>query len=88
MDTKELNNLIDRISLTGPEGIKKAKKALREIVQNSEDIQKKAEEDTQKAQEQVSKDLLDDEYTIAQAINDLNDRIGELQSQIEQLTNN
>lgn len=84
MDKKELQNLIDRIGLTGPEGIKKAKKALREIVQNSEDIQKKAEEDIQKAQEQVSNDLLDDEYTIAQAVNDLNERIEELQSQIAQ----
>lgn len=80
MDKKELQNLIDRISLTGPEGIKKAKRALREIVQNSEDIQKKAEEDIQKAQEQVNNDLLDDEYTIAQAINDLNERIVALES--------
>ena len=35
MDKKELNNLIDRISLTGPEGIKKIKKVLKELNDSS-----------------------------------------------------
>ena len=34
MDKKELQNLIDRISLTGPEGIKKIKKVLKEMSQS------------------------------------------------------
>ena len=38
MDTKELNNLIDRISLTGPEGIKKIKKVLKELSDRSGDL--------------------------------------------------
>ena len=37
MDKKELNNLIDRISLTGPEGTKKIKKVLKEIAENGVD---------------------------------------------------
>ena len=35
MDTKELNNLIDRISLTGPGGIDKIKKVLKELGKSS-----------------------------------------------------
>lgn len=58
MDKKELQNLIDRISLTGPEGIKKIKKVLKEL-------------------NDVSSSSMgeDEEYTIAQALNDLNEKI-------------
>lgn len=66
MDKKELQNLIDRISLTGPEGIKKIKKVLKELSDDSSS----------------SSMGEDEEYTIAQALNDLNDRIEGLQKQL------
>lgn len=74
MDKKELQNLIDRISLTGPEGIKKIKKVLKEL------------NDGNGGGGGSSSGSMgeDEEYTIAQALNDLNDRIKELKSQIAQ----
>ena len=70
MDKKELQNLIDRIGLTGPEGIKKIKKVLKELSDGS-------------SSGSVGED---EEYTIAQALNDLNERVEELQGQLELAT--
>lgn len=64
MDIKELNKLIDRISLTGPGGIDKIKKVLKEVADSS--------------------DSDSVEFVIAQALNDLNERIESLQTQIAQ----
>lgn len=70
MDKKELQNLIDRISLTGPEGIKKIKKVLKELSDGGGDSSSSPMGE-------------DEEYTIAQALNDLNERIEGLQKQLE-----
>lgn len=68
MDKKELQNLIDRISLTGPEGIKKIKKVLKELSDGSSSGSMGE----------------DEEYTIAQALNDLNERVEELSKSIKE----
>lgn len=67
MDKKELQNLIDRISLTGPEGIKKIKKVLKELNDGSGGSPSGSMGE-------------DEEYTIAQALNDLNERIAALEN--------
>lgn len=46
MDTKELNNLINRITLTGPGGVDKIKKVLKEIIESGGDV---TEEELQEA---------------------------------------
>ena len=58
MDKKELNSLIDRVSLTGPGGVDKIKKVLKELSDASSGSMGE-----------------DEEYTIAQALNDLNERL-------------
>ena len=72
MDAQELNKLIDRISLTGPGGVDKIKKILKQFSGN--------DDEAAKAVQDLITESENTEYVIAQALNNLNARIEVLEA--------